>query len=176
MAKILINKEAIEYVLETFFKENTHCVKKEIRTSANKIICKFCIERKECRVDIHILKDGIRPVTVGKHHEDSSILLRYLESKGTIDDQVSQQFVIKDITILKDILEYIKTDFAGKIKIEQKDIMEHVNQMAMMYGMAPSQLFEELRKNPNSFAAISQQITANKVNEFLLNNNKFVAK
>ena len=35
---------------------------------------------------------------------------------------------------------------------------------------------EELRKNPNSFAAITQQITANKVNEFLLNNNKFIAK
>lgn len=121
MAKILINKEAIECVLETFFKENTHCIKKEIRTSANKIICKFCVERKECRVDIHILRDGIRPVTVGKHHEDSSILLRYLESKGTIDDQVSQQFVIKDTTILKDILEYIKTDFEGKIKIEQKE-------------------------------------------------------
>ena len=63
-----------------------------------------------------------------------------------------------------------------QLKIEQKDIMEHINQMAAMYGMAPVQLFEELRKNPNAFAAISQQITANKVNEFLLNNNKFTAK
>lgn len=62
------------------------------------------------------------------------------------------------------------------IKIDQKDIMEQVNQMAMMYGMAPNQLFEELRKNPNSFAAISQQITANKVNDFILENNKFIAK
>ena len=62
------------------------------------------------------------------------------------------------------------------LKIEQKDIMEHINQLAMMYGMAPTQLFEEMRKNPNSFAAISQQITANKVNEYLLENNKFIAK
>ena len=62
------------------------------------------------------------------------------------------------------------------LKIEQKDIMEHINQMAAMYGMAPVQLFEEMRKNPNSFAAISQQITANKVNEYLLENNKFIAK
>ena len=45
-----------------------------------------------------------------------------------------------------------------------------------MYGMPPVQLFEELRKNPNSFAAISQQITATKVNEYLLENNKFIAK
>jgi len=72
------------------------------------------------------------------------------------------------------IIEKIAQD--ENVKIEQKDIMEHVNQMAAMYGMAPVQLFEEMRKNPNSFAAISQQITANKVNEFLLENNKFQAK
>lgn len=64
----------------------------------------------------------------------------------------------------------------AEIKVEQQDIMNHINQMSTMYGMAPVQLFEELRKNPNSFAAISQQITANKVNEFLLENNKFIAK
>lgn len=72
------------------------------------------------------------------------------------------------------IIEKIAQD--ENIKIEQKDIMENVNQMAAMYGMSPVQLFEEMRKNPNSFAAISQQITANKVNEFLLENNKFQAK
>ena len=32
------------------------------------------------------------------------------------------------------------------ITIEQKDIMEHINQMAAMYGMPSVQLFEELRK------------------------------
>ncbi len=72
------------------------------------------------------------------------------------------------------IVEKIAQD--EQLKIEQKDIMEHINQLAAMYGMAPVQLFEELRKNPNSFAALSQQITANKVNEFLLNNNTFIAK
>ena len=50
--------------------------------------------------------------------------------------------------------------------------MDHVNQMAAMYGMAAAQLFEELRKNPNSFAAISQQITANKEKQIY---NNFVA-
>ncbi len=62
------------------------------------------------------------------------------------------------------------------LKIEQKDVMNHINQMAAMYGMAPVQLFEQLRKTPDSFAAISQQVSANKVNEFLLENNKFIAK
>ena len=62
------------------------------------------------------------------------------------------------------------------IKVENKDIMEHTTRMAMMYGIAPNQLFEELRKNPNSYAAIAQQILATKVNDLLLENNKFIAK
>jgi len=72
------------------------------------------------------------------------------------------------------IVEKIATE--NDIKIEQKDIMEHANKLAMMYGIPPVQMFEELRKNPNSFAAISQQIMANKVNEFLLANNEFKTK
>ncbi|MBR2069052.1 MAG: trigger factor [Candidatus Gastranaerophilales bacterium] len=62
------------------------------------------------------------------------------------------------------------------IKIENKDIMEHTTRMAMMYGIAPNQLFEELRKNPNSYAAIAQQIMASKVNDLLLEKNTFIAK
>lgn len=62
------------------------------------------------------------------------------------------------------------------VKIENKDIMEHTTRMAMMYGIAPNQLFEELRKNPNSYAAIAQQIMATKVNSLLLENNNFVPK
>ncbi len=62
------------------------------------------------------------------------------------------------------------------IRVENKDISEHITRMAMMYGIAPNQLFEELRKNPDSYAAIAQQIMATKVNDFLLDNNTFVAK
>ena len=61
-------------------------------------------------------------------------------------------------------------------KIENKDIMEHTTRMAMMYGIAPNQLFEELRKNPNSYASIAQQIMATKVNNLLLEKNTFVGK
>jgi len=72
------------------------------------------------------------------------------------------------------IIEKIAQD--EQVKVEQSDVMNHINQMAAMYGMPPVQLFEELRKNPESFAAISQQITANKVNDFLLEHNTFKAK
>ena len=62
------------------------------------------------------------------------------------------------------------------IKIENKDIMEHITRMAMMYGIAPNQLFEELRKNPDSYAAVAQQIMATKVNNLLLEKNTFKPK
>lgn len=121
MAKILINKDTVEYILESFFNENMNCIKKELRISDNKIICKYIVNRKECQVDIHLLKDGINPVSVSKNREEASILIKYLELKGTKDDKLSQQLVIKSISVLKDILEYINADFEGKISVEHID-------------------------------------------------------
>jgi len=94
------------------------------------------------------------------------------EGKDTVEARFREEAEkrIKNSLIIEKIAQ------VADIKIEQKDIMEHINQLASMYGMAPVQLFEEMRKNPNAFAAISQQITANKVNEYLLENNKFIAK
>lgn len=117
MAKILINKDSLQYVLDKFFLENKNCNKKEIRFSQNKVICKFFVDRKDCQVDIHLLKNGINPICVGKNKELASILIKYLETKGTLDDQSSQQLVIKNSDILNDILDYIESDFAGKITI-----------------------------------------------------------
>lgn len=91
-------------------------------------------------------------------------------------DNVEKRFMEEAEKRIKNSLIVEKIAQIEDIKVEQKDIMEHINKMAAVYGMAPVQLFEELRKNPNSFAAISQQVTAGKVNEFLLNNNTFESK
>ena len=99
---------------------------------------------------------------------------KLVEAEGK--DVVDARFKEEAAKRIKNSLIVEKIAQVADLKIEQKDIMEHINQLAMMYGMAPTQLFEEMRKNPNSFAAISQQITANKVNEYLLENNKFLAK
>ena len=99
---------------------------------------------------------------------------KLVEQEGK--DNVEKRFREEAQKRIKNSLIVEKIAQEADLKIEQKDIMEHINQMASMYGMPAVQLFEEMRKNPNSFAAISQQITANKVNEFLLNNNKFIAK
>ena len=99
---------------------------------------------------------------------------KLVEAEGA--ETVEARFKEEAAKRIKNSLIVEKIAQVADLKIEQKDIMEHINQLAMMYGMAPTQLFEEMRKNPNSFAAISQQITANKVNEYLLENNKFIAK
>ena len=91
-------------------------------------------------------------------------------------DEVDKRFKEEAEKRIKNSLIVERIAVEADIKIEQADIMNHINQMSAMYGMPANQLFEELRKNPNSFAAISQQITASKVNDFLLNNNKFIAK
>ena len=65
----------------------------------------------------------------------------------------------------------------GKIKEAKEYIDSHPEVINMQFTSDDgTRLFEELRKNPNAFGAISQQITVNKVNEYLLENNKFVAQ
>jgi len=96
---------------------------------------------------------------------------KLVEAEGK--DVVEKRFREEGEKRIKNSLVIEKIAFEEDIRVEQADIMNHINQMAAMYGMPAVQLFEELRKNPESFAAISQQITANKVNDFLLQNNKF---
>ena len=64
----------------------------------------------------------------------------------------------------------------NKLNVEQKDLMMQINNLAMMYGIPANQLYQELSRNPNSFASISQQILASKVNDLLIESNKFIAK
>ena len=95
----------------------------------------------------------------------------FIEAEGK--DVVEKRFREEAEKRIKNSLIIEKIAQDENIRVEQSDVMEHINQMAAMYGMPPVQLFEELRKVPDSFASISQQITANKVNDFLLENNKF---
>ena len=62
------------------------------------------------------------------------------------------------------------------IKIEQSDLLAQIQEIARMYGSNATSIFEEMKKNPSSFALLSQQIATRKVNELLLSANKFNAK
>lgn len=108
MSKILINKETILLLIDKFFKTNTNIIKKEIKTSEQKTICKFYIDRKECQVDIYYRKDGINAVASSKNKELSAILIHFLEEQGIKDNKISKQIVIDDTSIWNDIIEYIE--------------------------------------------------------------------
>lgn len=62
------------------------------------------------------------------------------------------------------------------IKIEQSDMLNQITEIARMYGANTTAVFEEMRKNPSSFALLSQQIATKKVNDLLIESNKFKIK
>lgn len=121
MSKILINKDSVNHLLDMFFNTNTNFVKKEIKTSTQKTICKFYVNRKECQVDIYHCNNGINAISIGKNKELSNVLIQFLEKQGIKDDKISKQIVINDISIWEDIIDYIKTDFTGRIESKVQD-------------------------------------------------------
>ena len=51
-----------------------------------------------------------------------------------------------------------------------------MGEIARMYGEQSRFIFEEIKKNPNSFSVISQQAASKKVGKFLADNNEFTVK
>ena len=81
---------------------------------------------------------------------------------------------VKTLEGTADILEKITKE--ENIKIEQSDMLTQIQELARMYGANATSVFEEMKKNPSSFALLSQQIATRKVNDLLLNSNKFKTK
>ncbi len=62
------------------------------------------------------------------------------------------------------------------IKIEQQDIIDQVSAIAGAYQTSPADILKEVTQNHHFFSAITQQAAIKKVNDILLNSNKFIAK
>ena len=163
-------KEDIKKYLETMAKNQNERIKSDA-------IFENVLANTEIKIQDTMLDREYQAIMEEARHQaiqQGQNFDKLVEAEGK--ENVEKRFREEAEKRIKNSLIVEKIASEAELKIEQKDIMEHINQMAAMYGMAPVQLFEELRKNPNAFAAISQQITANKVNEFLLNNNTFIAK
>lgn len=163
-------KEDIKKYLETMAKNQNERIKSDA-------IFENVLANTEIKIQDTMLDREYQAIMEEARHQaiqQGQNFDKLVEAEGK--ENVEKRFREEAEKRIKNSLIVEKIASETELKIEQKDIMEHINQMAAMYGMAPVQLFEELRKNPNAFAAISQQITANKVNEFLLNNNTFIAK
>ncbi|MBR1977680.1 hypothetical protein IKA15_05325, partial [bacterium] len=72
------------------------------------------------------------------------------------------------------VIEKISKD--ENIIVEQGDIIKEMGEIARMYGEQSRFIFEEIKKNPNSFSVISQQAASKKVGKFLADNNEFTVK
>lgn len=58
------------------------------------------------------------------------------------------------------------------IKLEQKDLEQKFGELAAAYGMQANDLIQQIGRNPEVLASISQQAMNDKVRDFLMNNNK----
>lgn len=99
---------------------------------------------------------------------------KIVEAEGV--DKVNEHFRQEAVKRIKNSLIIEKISKNEDIKIEQADMLMQINEIARMYGANSSSVFEEMKKNPSSFALVSQQIATRKVNEMLLKDNKFKTK
>ncbi len=91
-------------------------------------------------------------------------------------DSVNKKLRDEAIKRIKNSLIIEQISKNENIKIEQSDLLAQIQEIARMYGSNATSIFEEMKKNPSSFAILSQQIATRKVSELLLNSNKFNAK
>ncbi len=99
---------------------------------------------------------------------------KLVEAEGV--DSVNQKLRDEAIKRIKNSLIIEQITKQENIKIEQSDLLAQIQEIARMYGSNATSVFEEMKKNPSSFALLSQQIATRKVNELLLSANKFNAK
>ena len=99
---------------------------------------------------------------------------KIVEAEGK--DSVNQKLRDEAIKRIKNSLIIEQISKNENIKIEQSDLLAQIQEIARMYGSNATSVFEEMKKNPSSFALLSQQIATRKVNELLLSANKFNAK
>ena len=160
--------------IKKFLENNAKSQNDRIKSDAifDKVIAETKIEIQPTMLDREY--EAIREETRQSAAQQGADFDKLVEAEGR--DNVEKRFREEAQKRILNSLVVERIAQEEGIKIENKDIMEHTTRMAMMYGIAPNQLFEELRKNPNSYAAIAQQIMAAKVNDFLLENNKFIAK
>ena len=99
---------------------------------------------------------------------------KIVETEGK--DSVNEKLREEAIKRIKNSLIIEKITKEEGIKIEQSDLLTQIQEIARVYGASSTSVFEEMKKNPSSFAFLSQQIATRKVNELLLSANKFKTK
>lgn len=118
---ILIDTNNLNLLVESFFSNNKQYQKKEVRSFGNKIICVFFAKGEECRVDIYVNADSIKPVLACKNKELAIPFIEFLEKSGIKDNQISKQYVIKHVELVDELIKYLEQNYSGKIEVSVND-------------------------------------------------------
>ncbi len=91
-------------------------------------------------------------------------------------DKIDKQLEEEAIRRIKNTLIMEKIADSEKISVEQKDIIDEINEMAIAQGDRGKALIEEINRNPSSLQVVAQQVITKKVANLLLSNNIFKTK
>lgn len=121
MAEILINKNDIESIIESYEKENRTFVIKSLIDYDNKKICKCFINGKECRITCYIKKNSVNIIPVGKNIDECNLLIKYIESKGFLTSVAVNQFTFSCTkAVIEVLVEYLRDECNGIVTCSQR--------------------------------------------------------
>lgn len=120
MAEILINKNDIKSIIESYARVNSTFVIKSFIDNDNKKRCHFFINGKECKIDFYIKKSCVNMLPVGKNIEESNVLIKFIQSKGFSTTVEPKQFVFSCTQVVVDsLVEYIREECNGIMTYSQ---------------------------------------------------------
>lgn len=94
------------------------------------------------------------------------------KKSGKFDEEIQKEADRRIKTALI-IAEIAKNE---NIKVLNEDINAKISELAAIYGSTPDAIVGEMKKNPNMFHYLTQQIMSQKVTKFLIDNAKIVEK
>lgn len=92
--------------------------------------------------------------------------------KAQGEDELFKNLHEDALARIKNSLVIDKIAKVENIKLEQKDLEQKFGELAAAYGMQTKDLIQQIGRNPEVLASISQQAMNDKVRDFLMNNNK----
>lgn len=120
--EVVINRNDVEKIIKSYEKENSDFVLKNyILNTANKAICTFYLEGRECKLNIFFKNKTVNFSPTGKNTELTIKLVEYIASKGFDNSELSKNVSVSlSRNQLDELLRYIKDECNGFITFEVK--------------------------------------------------------
>ncbi len=169
------NLEALKTDIQKYLDE-TQTVENEKRKSDaifNSVYDNTKIDIQESMInrEVEAIKEETKQNAVRQGQNWDAIV----ESEGGIE-AITEKIKEEAVKRIKNTLIIEKITKEEKITVEQNDLMGQIQELARMYGSNTTAIFEEMKKNPNSFSVLHQQVTTKKINDLLLSSNNFKTK